>query len=101
MAGKNLWILAEERPKREVIAQILHKFAKDNEIACFIDTIRILPVLNEQRRFTFLYEVIGFCSNKINKVFLDRRMGKDDRAGISSVIFFIIEKGALKWMQRS
>lgn len=70
MAGKNLWILAEERPKREVIAQILHKFAKDNEIACFIDTIRILPVLNEQRRFTFLYEVIGFCSNKINKVFL-------------------------------
>jgi hypothetical protein len=26
----------------------------------------------------------------------DRRMGKDDRAGISSVIFFIIEKGGLK-----
>jgi len=67
---KNLWILAEERPKREVIAQILYKFAKENEIACFIDTIRILPILNEQRRFTFLYEVIGFRSNKINKIFL-------------------------------
>lgn len=70
MSKKNLWILTEERPKREVIAQILYKFAKDNEIACFIDTIRILPILNEDRRFTFLYEVIGFHSNKINKVFL-------------------------------
>ena len=62
------WLKKDQ--KKEVIAQILHKFAKDNEIACFIGTIRILPVLNEQRRFTFLYEVIGFCSNKINKVFL-------------------------------
>ena len=70
MTKKNLWILTEERPKREVIAQILYKFAKDNKIACFIDTIRILPVLNKDRRFTFLYEVVGFHSNKINKVFL-------------------------------
>ena len=72
---KNLWILTEERPKREVIAQILHKFAKDNGIACFIDTIRILPILNEDRRFTFLYEVVGFTSNKINKVFLKLASG--------------------------
>jgi len=70
MCKKNLWILSEERPKREVIAQILYKFAKDNKITCFIDTIRILPILNENKRFTFLYEVIGFYSNKINKVFL-------------------------------
>ncbi len=67
---KNLWILTEERPKREVIAQILYKFAKENRIACFIDTIRILPILNKDRKFAFLYEVIGFSSNKINKVFL-------------------------------
>jgi len=70
MCKKNLWILSEERPKREVIAEILYKFAKDNKIACFIDTIRILPILNEDRRFTFLYEVVGFYSNKMNKVFL-------------------------------
>ena len=70
MTQKNLWILTEERPKRDVIANILFKFSKDNEIPCFIDTIRILPILDEDRRFSFLYEVVGFSSNKINKVFL-------------------------------
>ncbi len=66
----NLWILTEERPKRKVIAYILYKFAKDNKIACFIDTIRILPILNSDRHFSFLYEVIGFKSNKINRIFI-------------------------------
>jgi len=84
MSKKNLWILTEERPKREVIAKILYKFAKDNKIACFIDTIRILPILNEDRRFTFLYEVVGFHSNKINKVFLKIV------SGYSSFVDFLI-----------
>jgi len=44
---KNLWILTEERPKRNVIHNILFKFSKDNKIPCFIDTIRILPLLNQ------------------------------------------------------
>ncbi len=70
MCKKNLWILTEERPKREVIAKILYKFAQDHKIACFIDTIRILPILNEDRRFTFLYKVVGFQSNKIENIFL-------------------------------
>ncbi len=70
MEGKNLWILTEERPKREVISNILYKFSKDNELPCFIDTIRILPILDKDRKFSFLYEVVGFRSNKINKIFL-------------------------------
>lgn len=70
MKGKNLWILTEERPKREVIANILYKFSQDNKIPCFIDTIRILPILDKDRKFSFLYEVVGFRSNKINKIFL-------------------------------
>ena len=45
MKNKNLWILTEERPKQEVIKGILIMFAKDNKLACFIDTIRILPIL--------------------------------------------------------
>jgi len=67
---KNLWILTEEKPKVEVIAEILYKFSKDNETPCFIDTIRILPILNKDRRFSFLYEVIGLKSNSINRVFV-------------------------------
>jgi len=66
----NLWILTEERPKPNVITNIVYKFAKDKSIPCFIDTIRILPILEKDRKFTFLYEIIGFKSNKINKIFL-------------------------------
>ena len=83
MKNKNLWILTEERPKREVIANILLKFARDNKFACFIDTIRILPIL-EGSRFSFLYEVVGFRCNKINKVFIK------SVSGYSSFVDFLV-----------
>lgn len=83
MKNKNLWILTEERPKREVIANILLKFAKDNKFACFIDTIRILPIL-EDNRFSFLYEVVGFRCNKIDKVFIK------SVSGYSSFVDFLV-----------
>lgn len=83
MKNKNLWILTEERPKREVIANILMMFAKDNKFACFIDTIRILPIL-ENGKFSFLYEVVGFRSNKIGKVFIK------SVSGFSSFVDFLI-----------
>lgn len=70
MSNKNLWILTEERPKIEVIHNILYKFSKDNSIPCFIDTIRILPMLNDDGTFSFVYEVIWFTSEKIWKIFI-------------------------------
>jgi hypothetical protein len=84
MEPKNLWILTEERPKIEVIRNILDKFAKDNQITCFIDTIRILPILDKNRKFSFLYEVVGFYSKKINKVFIKIV------SGYSSFVDFLI-----------
>jgi len=81
--SKNLWILTEERPKKEVIALILQKFAKDNKMACFIDTIRILPIL-ESNKFTFLYEVVGFRCNKVKRVFLK------SVSGFSSFVDFLV-----------
>ncbi|MCX6806809.1 MAG: hypothetical protein NT135_01665 [Candidatus Berkelbacteria bacterium] len=83
MGKKNLWILTEERPKREVIAQILTKFATDNKLSCFIDTIRILPIL-ENGRFSFLYEVVGFRCNQIEKVLIK------SVSGSSSFVDFLI-----------
>lgn len=83
MKNKNLWILTEERPKREVIANILMKFAKDKKFACFVDTVRILPIL-EKDKFTFLYEVTGFRCNKINKVYIK------SVSGFSSFVDFLI-----------
>ncbi len=83
MENNNLWILTEERPKREVIANILMMFAKDNKFACFIDTIRILPIL-EKGKFTFLYEVVGFRCNKIERVFVK------SVSGFSSFVDFLV-----------
>jgi len=65
----NLWFLTEERPKKEVLATILQKFAKDYGFACFMDSLRILPIL-ENGKFTFTYEVTGFRCNKVDKVFI-------------------------------
>lgn len=80
---KNIWLLTEERPKREVIKNILLMFMKDRKIACFIDTIRILPIL-EKGKFTFLYEVTGFRCNKVNRVFIK------SVSGFSSFVDFLI-----------
>lgn len=73
---KNLWILTEERPKREVIHNILFKFSKDNKIPCFIDTIRILPLLDVNNNFSFIYEIVGFKSNNIGHIFLKTVSGQ-------------------------
>jgi hypothetical protein len=83
---KNLWILTEERPKREVVHSILHKFAVDYKIPCFIDVIRILPILNKDGSFSFTYEVIGFKSPKINKIFIKTVSGQS--SFVDYLIFF-------------
>ncbi len=80
---KNLWILTEERPKKEVLATILQKFAKDYGYGVFIDTLRILPVLKEQK-FTFTYELTGFRCNKVEKVYIKTVTGN------SSFVDFLV-----------
>lgn len=67
--NNNLWILTEERPKKAVIQTIFEKFAKDYGFAVFIDTIRILPIL-ENDKFSFKYEVTGLRCNKIGKIYI-------------------------------
>ena len=66
---KNVYILTEERPKISVLATILQKFSTDQKAPCFIDNLRILPIL-EKDTFSFTYELIGFRSNIVNKVFI-------------------------------
>lgn len=65
----NLWFLTEERPKKEVLETIFKKFASDYGFAVFIDTLRIFPIL-EDNKFTFTYEVTGFRCNKVEKVYI-------------------------------
>lgn len=65
----NLWILTEERPKKEVLIKIFEKFTKDYAYGAFIDTIRILPIV-ENNKFTFTYEVTGFRCKGVDKVYI-------------------------------
>lgn len=84
MKSSNLWILTEERPKNEVLGAILEKFAKDHGIACFINNIKILPLLNDDKTFTFTYEVKGLDSQVVNRIFIKTV------SGYSSFVDFLV-----------
>lgn len=80
---KNLWILTEERPKYEVLRQILDKFVLDNGFSGFVDNLRILPIL-EDEKFTFTYELTGFRCNRVNKIYIKTV------SGYSSFVDFLV-----------
>ena len=67
---KNLWILTEERPKKEVIGQILNKFIKEKGISAFFDTLRIIPILDTSSNFTSNYKIVGVTSPAIENIHL-------------------------------
>lgn len=66
----NLWILTEERPKVEVLQTIFEYFAKDQRCGFFGCRLKIIPILNPDKTFSFTYEVIGFKCAKVNQVFI-------------------------------
>ncbi len=81
--NNNLWILTEERPKKEVILAILKKFFNDYNLVVFIDNLRIIPVL-DNNNFTFTYQLIGCTCNQINKIYIK------SISGYSSFVDFLI-----------
>ncbi len=70
MELRNLWILTEERPKNSVLQSIFSLFAEDHECDFSSNEMRIIPILNENKCFTFTYEVIGFTCDKVNRIFI-------------------------------
>ena len=86
MKANNLWILTEERPKKEVVELIIEKFANKFNICGFFDTIRILPILNQSGRFKFTYEIIGFHSEFVHKIYLKTVSGKS--SFVDFLVFF-------------
>lgn len=90
---KNLWFLTEERPKKEVLQTIFQKFAKDYGFAVFVDTLRIFPILNDNK-FTFTYEVTGFRCNKVDKVYVKTVSGNSSFTDF--LIFYQKDEPTLK-----
>ena len=81
---KNLWILTEERPKPEVIATIVEKFATDRRLtSSSTDSVQILPIIRDGR-FTFIYQVDGICCEDVNEIFIKSVSGK------SSFVDFLV-----------
>lgn len=78
--AKNLWILTEERPKKNVLEMILSYFAKDYNFGFLGNSLQILPLLDENKCFDFTYEVIGFKCNKIDHVYIKTISGKSSFA---------------------
>lgn len=72
----NLWILTEERPKNNVLVMIFKYFAKDYGLSFFADNIRIIPILDTNKCFSFTYEVMGFKCSKIEKIYIKIISGK-------------------------
>ncbi|EPE3793704.1 hypothetical protein ACSIDX_000592 [Campylobacter lari] len=71
MKSSNLWILTEERPKRDVLFNIIKKFADDNGISFFVEqNLFIVPILNTNGDFSFKYKILGVHSAVIRNVFL-------------------------------
>ena len=67
---KNLWILTEERPKKQSLEIILDYFAKHMSIAYKGGDLWICPLLNSEKCFDFTYEIKGFNSSKIEHVYI-------------------------------
>lgn len=81
---KNLWILTEERPKNNVLEMIFAYFAKDHNCGFIGDKIRIIPLLDNNKCFSFTYQVIGFTCAKVDKCFIKTVSGN------SSFVDFLI-----------
>lgn len=67
---KNLWILTEERPKKEVLSRIIKLFCDDRNAELKLGEIAILPMFDSKHNFTFTYEVKGVRSDIISGIYI-------------------------------
>ncbi|MDK4636908.1 hypothetical protein [Kingella kingae] len=76
MNMKTLWILTEERPKKDVIQTIFQRFAQEEKIGfIFSGSLQIVPLL-EQGVFTFAYQVLGINTPQIDKIIIKTVSGQ-------------------------
>lgn len=68
--ANNLWILTEERPKKEVLQAIFEIFAREYKCEFFTNTLKIIPILNADGVFEFAYRVIGFTCIKVDNIYI-------------------------------
>lgn len=80
---KDLWILTEERPKNSVLQTIIGRFCHDYKIGFFANPLRIIPLIKD-RKFTFIYQILGIDSPNIGNIYIKTVTGS------SSFVDFIV-----------
>lgn len=68
MTDNNLWILTEERPKKEVIKKIIDKTKELKNLDIQIENFKIEPII-ENNIFNQVFKVVSLKSKSI-KMFL-------------------------------
>lgn len=85
---ENIWILFEERPKSDVIRQILLLVCKDLRLSFTEDNIKIIPVV-EGNVFQQKYFVKNFKIKNIEHIYLILV------SGVSSFVDFLVFKSKM------
>lgn len=80
---QNLWILTEERSKKEVIETIIKKSSAKKELDIKFKDLKIIPSITNDT-FNHIFAVEGYKSEKINNIFIKLISGK------SSFVDFLI-----------
>ena len=65
----DLWILTEERPKKNVIEMIVKRISKDHNHGLKISDVSIKPII-EENKFTFTYEIFGIDLADFNRILI-------------------------------
>jgi len=85
-----IWILTEERPKREVIEQILTKFATDQKLKYEIENLKIKPIV-KTKKFCFEYIIEGITIQNVESFHLFISSGAEG-SFVDYLIFYQQEK---------
>jgi hypothetical protein len=82
----NLWIMSEEKPRHKTIEFILKKFAHESALNLVCDEIQIIPLLDENHNFTFVYEIINWNCLEISKAYL--KIVSGDSSFVDYLVYF-------------
>jgi hypothetical protein len=83
--SNNLWLLTEERPKKEVIKTIIEKFSNDQKLSTKTNGINITPII-ENNKFLFKYVVTGVTIENTQNIFI--KIVSGDSSFVDFLVFY-------------
>ncbi len=84
--SKNLWILTEERPRASAIKTIFEYFAKQQGVGFLGGDVRVIPILDKDRCFSFTYRIVGIECNSVDNIFVKTVSG--DSSFVDYLLFY-------------